>query len=130
MSEDKISKHEQVFTLLKYAKREEEFISIFTKEYVIEAISLERPMEELFEQLEMTLQSSVELPHYQNYIDFSCGVATLYQFIQSLQWTNRQYEAAVDLPLVLQSEKKVVHRRLLTIDELLRVFREVQLPMI
>ncbi|RST76218.1 ATP-binding protein [Siminovitchia acidinfaciens] len=126
-STDSITKHELVFELLKFAGRTNDYIEVYTKEYVIEALNIFRPMNELVEQLEETLRSLVDIEDYRKIISFSCAVSTLYQFKQSLQWADRVYKANIQLPTVLFSEKKVMHRKLLTIEALLRMFGDVEL---
>lgn len=124
---DDISKHELVFELLKYADRKKDYIQVFTKEYVVEAINIERPMKELMEQLEATLESIVAIDDYKRIINFSCAVSTLHQFVLSLQYSDRVYTPDIQLPEVLYSEKKVTHKSLLTLEALSRMFRDVKL---
>ncbi len=126
-NEDPIIRHELVFSLLKYANREESYVDIFTKTYVIEALNIGRPMEEIIDQLELTLLSIRNLDNYEKVIDFSCAVSTLYQFLQSSQWIDRQYQPVIDLPLVLYSEKKIVNKTFLTLEELERMLKDVSL---
>ncbi len=126
-STDAISRHELVFGLLKYAKKTKDYIRVFTKEYVTEAIKIARPMEELIEQLEETLESIIDIDDYKRIINFSCAVSTLHQFIQSLQWADRVYKPDIPLPDVLNSERKVVHKSLLTLEAFVSMFADVQL---
>lgn len=104
-SDDAISRHELIFQLLKYSNREYDYINVFTKEYVIEALSIARPMDEIIEQLKLTLKSNGIINNMNKVVSLSCAVATLHQFQQSLQWSNKQYHAKVDLPTALFSEK-------------------------
>lgn len=126
-STDAVSRHELVFRLLKYANRTKEYIQVFTKEYVTEALIMSRPIEELLEQLEETLKSAVDIDDYKFTVNLSCAISTLNQFMQSLQWADRVYRPNIAIPDVLNSEKKVVHRSLLTLEALVDMFADVQL---
>lgn len=126
-SDDIKIKHEIVFGLLKYANRDSEYIDVFTREYVIEAIKAKRSMTEMFEQLEDTLRSLMKISDLKKLLKFSCAVATLYQYQQSLQWLDKQHEAEVELPVVLNSEKKVIPRALITPAILLQMLEDTRL---
>lgn len=125
-SDDKKSKHELVYRLLEQAKRKHEYIDIFTQKYVIEAIQIKRPMGEITEQLDLTLQCSVELDDFKKMLSFSCAVATLYQYRQSLQWSDQVHEAEYELPVALQSEKKVLNKAFFTDEILLGMLGDVK----
>lgn len=126
-STDATSRHELVFELLKYAKKTKEYIQVFTEAYVIEAITIKRPMEEIIEQLEATLETVVDIDDYKHMINLSCAVSTLNQFIKSLQWADRVYRPNVVLSNILNSEKKVIHRSLMTLEALVEMFVDVKL---
>lgn len=120
-------KHELIFMLLKYANRENEYVDLFTKEYIIEALKVKRPMREITEQLEITLKSLLTVEDFRKILNLGCAVATLYQFKQSLQWMDKKYEAEVDLPIVLNSERKVPPKTLITIDVLLQMMVDTRI---
>lgn len=126
-SDDIKIKHEIVFNLLKYANRDNEYIDVFTREYVTEAIKVKRPMVEIFEQLEDTLRAVLKMRDLKKVLKFSCAVATLYQYKQSLQWLDKPYEAEVELPVVLNSEKRATPRALITPAILLQALEDTQL---
>lgn len=126
-SDDIKSKHEIVFGLLKYAKRDSEYIDVFTREYVIEAIKAKRPMNEIFAQLEDTLKSLLKISELKKVLKFSCAVATLYQYKQSLQGLEKAHETEFELPVVLNSEKRVTPRALITPAILLQMLEDTQL---
>ena len=120
-------KHELIFTLLKYANRENEFIDVFTRDFIIEALKIKRPMGEIIEQLESTLKSLMMVNDFRKILKLSCAVATLYQFKQSLQWMDKQYEAEMEVPIALNSEKKVTPKALITTDILLQMLADTRL---
>ena len=62
-------KHELIFTLLKYANRESEFIDVFTRDFVIEALKVKRPMGEIIEQLESTLKSLLTVNDFGKFLN-------------------------------------------------------------
>lgn len=126
-SDDIKIKHEIVFGLLKYANRDNEYIDVFTREYVIEAIKAKRPMAEIFEQLEDTLRSLLKISDLKKVLKFSCAVTTLYQYKLSLQWLDKPHEAEVELPIVLNSEKRITPRALITPAILLQMLEDTQL---
>ncbi|WP_312421249.1 hypothetical protein [Anaerospora hongkongensis] len=126
-SDDIKIKHEIMFGLLKYANRDSEYIDVFTREYVIEAIKAKRPLAEIFEQLEDTLRSLLKISDLKKILKFSCAVATLYQYKQSLQWLDKAHEAEVELPVVLNSEKRVIPRALITPSILMQMLEDTQL---
>ncbi|MHB8075665.1 hypothetical protein [Desulfosporosinus fructosivorans] len=113
---DKRTKHELVFDFLQNANREKEFIDVFTKKYVTEALGMKRPMDEIVAQLEATLNSLSQISDYSKVLSLSCAVATLHQFNQSLQWMDQQYSGEFEVPAALFSERKVVQREFLTSD--------------
>jgi hypothetical protein len=124
-SDDLNSKHEIVFKMLKLARRKAEYIDVFTSEYVMEAVSLSRPMNEIEEQLEKTMNSLSEIIDFSKVLSFSCAVSTLYQFKQSMQWVDRDYHGIIELPPVLSSERKVMSKSLFTKEDLLNVTNDV-----
>lgn len=110
------TKHELVFDFLQNAHREKEFIDVFTRKYVAEALGIKRPMGEIVAQLEATLNSLNQISDYSKVLSLSCSVATLHQFNQSLQWMDQQYSGELEVPAALFSERKVVQREFLTAD--------------
>lgn len=121
-------KHELLFKLLSYAKRENEFVDVFTKHFVFEALKIRRPMTEITEQLKEVLKSLSLGGNITKIPIVNCAVQTLYQFNQSLQWVSRQYCAETELPVALNSEKKPIRRNLLTaatLEQLLRDTRQL-----
>lgn len=108
------TKHELVFDFLQNAHREKEFIDIFNRQYVTEALGIKRPMGEIVTQLEETLNSLNQISDYSKVLSLSCAVATLHQFNQSLQWMDQQYSGEIEVPAALFSERKVVQREFLT----------------
>lgn len=108
------TKHELAFDFLQNANREKEFIDIFNRQYVTEALSMKRPMSEIITQLEATLNSLDLISDYSKVLSLSCAVATLHQFNQSLQWMDQQYSGEIDVPTAMFSERKVIQREFLT----------------
>ncbi|EGD45740.1 hypothetical protein Cpap_0068 [Ruminiclostridium papyrosolvens DSM 2782] len=108
------TKHELTFDFLQNAHREKEFIDIFNRQYVTEALGIKRPMGEIVAQLEATLNSLNQISDYSKVLSLSCAVATLHQFNQSLQWMDQQYSGEIEVPAALFSERKVVQREFLT----------------
>lgn len=108
------TKHELAFDFLQNAHREKEFIDIFNRQYVTEALGMKRPMGEIVAQLEATLNSLNQISDYSKVLSLSCAVATLHQFNQSLQWMDQQYSGEIEVPAALFSERKVVQREFLT----------------
>lgn len=108
------TKHELAFDFLQNANREKEFIDIFNRQYVTEALSMKRPMSEIITQLEATLNSLDQISDYSKVLSLSCAVATLHQFNQSLQWMDQQYSGEIDVPMAMFSERKVIQREFLT----------------
>lgn len=100
-------KHELVFQLLTNSDRKNEFIEVFTEDYVIEAIKHKRPMRELYDQLEMTTMSLQYISANQNLLSFSCALDTLFQYQASLQWEDKDHDEEFELPIALMSERKV-----------------------
>lgn len=110
------TKHELVFDFLQNAHREKEFIEVFTRQYVTEAIGMKMPMNKIVAQLEATLNSLNQISDYSKVLSLSCAVSTLHQFNQSLQWMDEQYSGEFEVPAALFSERKVVQREFLTAD--------------
>lgn len=109
-------KHELVFDFLQNAQRQKEFIDIFNRQYVTEALVMKRPMEEIVVQLDATLKSLNQITDFSKVLSLSCAIATLYQFDQSLQWMDQQYSGEIEVPVALLSERKVIQREFLTAD--------------
>lgn len=126
-SDDVVSKHELIFKLLDYADRGSDYINIFTTDYVMEAIEVGRPIHELMEQLDLTLKSLKYIDDLKELRELTCAVATLYQFFQSMQWADIQYKPVVPVQDILESEKRVVPKSLLTIDDLKGMLDDVNL---
>lgn len=124
-SDDARSRHELIFELLKYANKTDRYIEIFNKEYVVEALKIRRPIDELIEQLEITLDSISSTNEFKKIINLSCAVSTLNQFMQSIQWMDKEYIPDISMPNILNSEKKVIHGSLLTTSELKGMFSEI-----
>lgn len=108
------TKHELAFDFLQNAHREKEYIDIFNRKYVTEALVMKRPMGEIIAQLEATLNSLNQISDYSKVLSLSCAVATLHQFNQSLQWMDQQYSGEIDVPMAVFSERKVIQREFLT----------------
>lgn len=124
-SDDIKQKHEIIFKLLNYANRKNEYIDVFTESYIIEAIKLKRSMDEIISQMEATIKSLTLLNNFEKLIDLSCSISTIYQYKQSLQWLDIIHESEVELPLVLESEKRVINKSLFTIELLQNMFNDV-----
>ncbi|MCH3964524.1 MAG: hypothetical protein LKE46_09635 [Clostridium sp.] len=124
-SDDFLSKHEIVFRMLKLAEKEDKFIDVFTAQYVMEAIALSRPIIEIEDQLELTIKSLTKVSDLRKINSFSCAISTFYQFKQSMQWLDKDYQGTIKLPSVLQSESKVKSKDLLTKYDLNDVLNEV-----
>lgn len=124
-SDDIKQKHEIIFKLLNYANRKNEYIDVFTESYIIEAVKLKRSMDEIINQMEATIQSLSLLNDFEKLIDLSCSISTIYQYKQSLQWLDIIHESEVELPLVLESEKRVINKSLFTIESLQNMFNDV-----
>ncbi len=105
-------KHQLVFQLLINSGRQNEFINVYTEDYIIEAIKYKRPMQELYDQLEMTTLSLRDIGVNEMLLSFSCALNTLFQYQVSLQWEDKYHEEEFELPVALQSEKKVINRKL------------------
>lgn len=126
-----IIKHLQLFEFLKNAHREDEFIDIYTLDYVLEGIEINRPWDEMVDQLEMTLDS---LPHalseitdYKKILNLSCAVTTLSQLEQVLEYANIPYPEHYVCPPVFESERKVEVHEFWTIDILKQTLKETKL---
>lgn len=121
-------KHLQLFEFLKNARRETEFIDIFTIDYVLEAIEARCPWEDMIDQLEDTLLSLPdalsEVDDYQKVLGLSCAVSTLSQLEQVLQYANTEYPSEIPCPAVFPSEQKVVPFHSWTAELLTTVFDE------
>ena len=120
-------KHELVFKLLKDAKRECEYVDVFTTEYVIEAYSLKRRPGEIRQQMLSTLESLISVEDKRKIVRFSCAVTTMYQHDESLRWIDMSYRYDIDIPFAMETERKVVTDAILTIDDICNMFDEVEL---
>ncbi|RGH67617.1 hypothetical protein DW815_02720 [Ruminococcus sp. AM33-14] len=120
-------KHELVFKLLKDAKRECEYVDVFTTEYVIEAYSLKRYPGEIRQQMLSTLESLISVEDKRKIVRFSCAVTTMYQHDESLRWIDMSYRYDIDIPFAMETERKVVTDAILTIDDICNMFDEVEL---
>lgn len=120
-------KHELVFKLLKDAKRECEYVDVFTTEYVIEAYSLKRHLGEIRQQMLSTLESLISVEDKRKIVRFSCAVTTMYQHDESLRWIDMPYRYDIDIPFAMETERKVVTDAILTIDDICNMFDEVEL---
>ena len=120
-------KHELVFKLLKDAKRECEYVDVFTTEYVIEAYSLKRHPGEIRQQMLSTLESLISVEDKRKIVRFSCAVTTMYQHDESLRWIDMSYRYDIDIPFAMETERKVVTDAILTIDDICNMFDEVEL---
>lgn len=120
-------KHELVFKLLKDAKRECEYVDVFTPQYVIEAYAIKRHPEEIHQQMMSTLESLMRVEDKRKIVRFSCAVTTMYQHDESLRWLDMQYRYDIDIPFATETERKVVTDAVLTIDNICNMFADVNL---
>lgn len=121
------TKHELIFDFLQNSNRHQEFIDVFSRQYVTEAFDVKRPMVEIMTQFESTLNSQKQILDYEKVLSLSCAVATMHQFDQSLQWMDQQYSEEVELPTALLSERKVTQRDFLQVDILYNMLGDTML---
>lgn len=119
---DNRTKHELVFKLLEDAERKNEYVDVFTSEYVIEGYYLKRDPKEIRQQMLSTLESLIDIEDKRKIVKFSCAVTTMQQREESFQWLNMQYQYEVDIPFALECERKVVMDIFLTIDDIRSMF--------
>lgn len=116
-------KHELVFKLLKDAKRECEYVDIFTTQYVIEAYALRRNPREIHQQMLLTLESLMNIEDKRKIVHASCAVTTMYQHEESLYWLDRKYQYDIDIPFAMETERKAVTD---AIDDIWNMFGNVE----
>lgn len=100
-----VERHVTGFKFLKSAERLVEMVGLFTSDFVMEAIALERPMHEIIDQLDDCLSiirnNDVD---FCTLVAFSCALETINQYQQSLQWTDTPHLEKRDLPEILSCE--------------------------
>lgn len=122
---DNRTKHELIFKLLEDAERKNEYVDVFTSEYVIEAYYLKRSPREIRQQMLSTLESLIDIDDKRKIVKFSCAVTTMQQREESFQWLDMQYQYEVDIPFALECERKVIPDILLEIDDIRSMFASI-----
>lgn len=118
-------KHENIFQFLLNSKKEKQYIKIFTYQYVYEAIKYKRPWKEILEQLNNTLNSMHDDVEFEDVLELSCSVSTIYQYVQSLQWIQSKHIEEESLPYVLESERKVLKNKQFTVDNITNMLYDI-----
>lgn len=119
-------KHEMIFKLLKDAKRTNEYVNVFTCQYVVEGFHLKRKLEEIQQQMKQTLDCLTQVEDKRKIIKFSCAVTTMQQYKQSLQWHDKEYEYEEEVPFALISEKRTIPDALLNLDVITQMFEDLR----
>lgn len=124
---DSSVKHEIIFQLLEDIGRKNEFVDVFSPEYVIEGFSLKRSTYELSEQMEKTLKTLVYIEDKKKIVSFSCAVTTMYQYKESLRWLDLEYQEEYEVPFALESERSTVPDEMMTIEVLEALLFDINL---
>lgn len=120
-----ILRHELGFKLLAEANRQDLYITYFTSEYVLNAIYLKRPLQEIEDQLEKTIPFFSYQLDFTQQLTFECAVETLSQYQMSMQEQEMCHISFTELPSVLPCEKKVLSRTFFSSNELRDMFDQI-----
>jgi hypothetical protein len=118
-------KHENIFQFFLNAQKERQYSKIFSYQYVYEAIKYKRPWKEIMEQLNNTLISMHEDVEFEDVLELSCSVSTIYQYVQSLQWIQSKHIEEENLPHILESERKVLKNKQFAVDNITNMLYDI-----
>lgn len=100
-----VERHVTGFKFIKSAERFIDMLKLFSVDFVMEAIALERPMHEIIEQLNDCLSfirnNDIE---FRVLTAFGCALETINQYQQSLQWTDGHHLEKREMPEILSCE--------------------------
>ncbi|KMK71890.1 hypothetical protein ACJ64_03740 [Bacillus safensis] len=106
-SNKKIARHNDLFKLLQLSDREIDKAKVFTSDFVLEAIAIDRPKAELMEQCKQSLSVVSKTKDWKVIHSLSSAVSTLKQYIRTLELTEREYGFTTGVPPILFSEGHV-----------------------
>ncbi|MMZ49480.1 hypothetical protein D1872_111790 [compost metagenome] len=110
-----IARHSSLFDLLRKSDRHSDQTRVFTPEYVMEGIALERPMRELYDQCQQALLYAVETKDWNCIHTVSCAARTLAQLRKSVDWSGNSVDYVPEVPPLLFSEGRVPNQESWTI---------------
>lgn len=110
-----IARHSSLFELLRKSDRHSDQTRVFTPEYVMEGIALERPISELYDQCQQALIYAVETKDWNCIHTLSCAAQTLAQLRKSVDWSGNSLDYEPEVPPLLFSEGRVPNHESWTI---------------
>lgn len=122
--EKAIVRHNSVFKLLELSNREKEYIDVYTSEYVMEAIALNRPLQELEDQCKKVIENLPDKKSWNQLQLFSQAVSTLRQYHKITEWIVDEFEEKEELPSFLSTEIKVQDSRFWDVSIINRVIHD------
>lgn len=106
-SNKKIARHNDLFKLLQISDRELDKAKVFTSDFVLEAIAIDRPKTELMEQCKQALLVVSKTKNWKIIHSLSCAITTLTQYVRTIEMTEREYGFTTGVAPVLFSEGHV-----------------------
>jgi hypothetical protein len=126
--ESVIPRHMDLLKLLNLANRKHEFAYIFTSEYVMEALSIQRPLYEIIDQCRHAVRAAVETKDWDCLQELSCTLITVKQLKASISWLGEEgdiYGQLNRIPVVLITEGRVVRKDAWTVGLLTNVVNDI-----
>ncbi len=103
------ARHQDLFRLLGLSERDLDKAKVFTPEYVIEGIALNRSRDELLDQCKQALLVVSKSKDWDLIHTLSCSISTLSQYFKTMEYTDREYNFSTGVPPVLLSEGHVLN---------------------
>ncbi|UDF17179.1 ATP-binding protein [Bacillus pumilus] len=116
--EKAIFKHTSIFDLLEISGRKDEYIDVYTPQYVMEGIALKRSYLELESQCIKVVQNMPDVESWDKLNMFSQATSTLKQYYKVIDWIGDIYLEEDELPKLLNAELYVEKPEFWNIDVL------------
>ncbi|MCU5764606.1 ATP-binding protein [Bacillus cereus] len=119
-------RHYNLFDLFEISGRSSDKAKVFTPQYVMEGIALERPINELQEQCKSALFNLSETVDWKNLQILDSAILTLKQFKRSIDWTGEELDFNKSIPPLLLTEGRVKNIETWDLDIISGVIRDAE----